>query len=171
MEPIDFTSFEKKIYITASPEKIYRCWATAAGICEWFLSKAVYTRPDGGQRLPTAFIEAGDHYQWEWHNWDGQESGIVLEANGRDQLSFTFAGQCKVDVTLLPKNNKTLVSLKQYEIPLDEASKMNIYMGCSTGWTFWLANMKAYLEHGIMLNETEEDLRKIPKAGMIFVNM
>jgi hypothetical protein len=44
-------------------------------------------------------------------------------------------------------------------------------VGCSNGWTFWLANLKAYLEHGILLHETEEDLRSYEHAAMIFVNM
>ena len=28
------------------------------------------------------------------------------------------------------------------------------------GWTFRLTNLKAYLEHGVLLNETEIDLRE-----------
>jgi hypothetical protein len=27
-------------------------------------------------------------------------------------------------------------------------------VGCATGWTFWLANLKAWLEHGITLHAT-----------------
>ena len=56
-------------------------------------------------------------------------------------------------------------------MPTDEETKMNIYNGCSCGWTFWLANLKAYLEHGILLNETEFDLTDIPQAGHVYVNM
>jgi len=28
-------------------------------------------------------------------------------------------------------------------------------MGCSQGWSFWMVNLKAWLEHGILLNEKE----------------
>lgn len=38
-------------------------------------------------------------------------------------------------------------------------------------WCCWLANLKAYLEHGILLNETEFDPRDIPLSGFEFVNM
>jgi hypothetical protein len=48
---------------------------------------------------------------------------------------------------------------------------MNIHVGCSNGWTFWLANLKAFLEHGILLNETTMDLREIPLANFQFVNI
>jgi hypothetical protein len=64
-----------------------------------------------------------------------------------------------------------LLTLRQFEIPTDEENKLNIHHGCSNGWTFWLANLKAYLEHGILLNETEFDLRDIPLSGFEFVNM
>jgi hypothetical protein len=29
---------------------------------------------------------------------------------------------------------------------------MEIFVGCITGWTFWLTNLKAYLEHNITLH-------------------
>ena len=39
------------------------------------------------------------------------------------------------------------------------------------GRTFWLANLKAYLEFGILLNKTELDLKKFPLAGFEFENI
>ena len=92
-------------------------------------------------------------------------------ANGKDELEFTFAGQSKVHIQLIPDSGSVLVVLKQYEIPADEESKLHIHVGCSNGWTFWLANLKAYLEHGILLHERDIDLRKIPLAAFEFVNM
>ena len=77
----------------------------------------------------------------------------------------------KVSVSLEVKDGAILLTLKEYEIPTDEKSKMDIYNGCSNGWTFWLANLKAYIEHGILLNETEFDLTSEPMAGHVFVNM
>jgi len=171
MKTLSFDAFTKKIFIKSSIEKVYGCWATEEGICSWFLKRASYSTPEGKGREADEFIRAGDTYLWEWHNWDGQESGQILEANGRDQLSFSFAGSCKVAVDLSPKDDKVLVSLRQYDIPLDEDSKLGIHVGCSNGWTFWLANLKAYLEHGILLHEMEEDLREVPDASHIFVNI
>lgn len=171
MEKLTFDSFTRKIYIKAPVEKIYWCWATEEGLCSWFLRKAIFTSGDGIQRAPDSFMQKGDHYIWEWHNWDGQEGGEVQLANGRDLLQFTFAGQSKVAVQLEEYEQAVLVTLRQYEIPTDEDTKLNVHYGCSNGWTFWLANLKAYLEHGILLNETEIDLRNIPLSGFEFVNM
>ncbi|MBT8184648.1 MAG: SRPBCC domain-containing protein [Eudoraea sp.] len=171
MDKLSFDTFTKKIYIKAPKEKLYWCWGTTAGICSWFLRNATYTGKSGAVRDPEANIEIGDTYCWEWHNWDGKEEGTVLAADNDSLIAFSFAGVCQVSVTLEDKGKAVLVTLQQSNIPLDEDSKMNIYTGCSNGWTFWLANLKAFLEHGIQLNETEFDLTKEPLAGHIYVNM
>lgn len=170
MSDLKWSQFTKKIHIKTTPEKLYWCWATKKGIISWFLKDAEYLRQ--GQLLnDDDYLKEGDRYTWFWHNWDGQEEGTILEANGKDRLQFTFAGNCEVEVTMEPKEDAILVSLKQSNIPLDEKSKLQIFYGCSNGWTFWLANLKAYLEHGILLNETEIDLRGYDMAGYEFVNM
>ncbi|TMM53366.1 SRPBCC domain-containing protein [Maribacter algarum] len=171
MEKLSFDSFTKKIYVKASLEKLYWCWATTEGISSWFLRKAVYTNESNQVRNSREHIQAGDSYIWEWHNWDGQEKGTVLQANGSNFIEILFADPSKVSVTLEDQGTAVLVTLKQYDIPTDEKSMLDIHHGCSNGWTFWLANLKAYLEHGVLLNETEFDLRDIPLAGYQFVNM
>ncbi len=170
MNKLTFDCFTKKIFIKAPIEKLYWCWGTSEGITSWFLSTAIYTSATGEERKVDENIQAGDSYLWKWHNWDGKEEGTVLKANGKDFLEVSFADS-KVSVTLEDHEKAVLVTLKQHEIPVDEESKLNIHHGCSNGWTFWLANLKAYLEHGILLNETEHDLRNIPLSGFEFVNM
>ncbi len=76
-----------------------------------------------------------------------------------------------VSVSFENHNNVVIVTLKQFEIPEDDESKLKIHFGCSNGWTFWLTNLKAYLEHGILLNETEIDLKGNELSGYLFVNM
>jgi uncharacterized protein YndB with AHSA1/START domain len=171
MGPLTFESFVKKIYINSSLDKLYWCWATAEGISSWFLKDAVYQKKDGLQREADSFIEKGDRYTWRWYNWDGEETGEILKANGRDLIEFTFANHCRVIIRLQQEREDVLLSLEQTNIPTDEESKMNYHVGCSNGWSFWLANLKAYLEHGILLNETKNDLRKVPLASFQFVNI
>ncbi|TAI46642.1 SRPBCC family protein [Flagellimonas allohymeniacidonis] len=170
MNKLTFDQFTKKIYIKAPLEKLYWCWGTSEGICSWFLRKADYTKKDGTLRKSDENIQKGDLYTWEWHNWDGQAQGEVLEANGNNHLTISFEDS-HVSVSLEESKNAVLVILKQFNIPTDDESKLNIHHGCSNGWTFWLANLKAYLEHGVLLNETEFDLTNIPLAGFEFVNM
>ncbi|NHF57778.1 SRPBCC domain-containing protein [Flavobacteriaceae bacterium TP-CH-4] len=171
MHKLSFDSFTKKIYIKASMKKLYWCWGTSEGITSWFLSDARYSTGKGIIRTPREYIQKGDLYTWRWHNWDDEEKGKVLQANGIDFIEFSFAEVTKVSVTLEDKGSSVLLTLRQYEIPTDEESKLNIHYGCSNGWTFWLANLKAYLEYGVLLNETEIDLRNVPLAGFEFVNM
>ncbi len=171
MEKLSFDSFTKKIHIKTSVDKLYWCWGTAEGICSWFLQDATYTDATKTVRTPKEHVQKGDTYVWKWHNWDSTEEGKVLAANGIDFLEVSFADDCKVSVSLEDKGTATLLTLTQANIPTDEESKLNIHYGCSNGWTFWLTNLKAYLEYGILLNETEFDLRKIPLSGFQFVNM
>jgi len=170
MEKLQWNSFTKKIYIKAPSQRLYHLWSTEEGITSWFLKKAVYQNSDGKTRNPTELIQKEDTYTWQWHNWDGSESGKVLKANDKDYLEISFESS-KVSVELDEREGTTLVTLKQFDIPLDEDSRLNIHHGCSNGWTFWLANLKAFVEHGILLNETEIDLRSQELAGFQFVNM
>nr|WP_299175766.1 SRPBCC domain-containing protein [uncultured Allomuricauda sp.] len=170
MEKLTFDCFTKKVFIKAPMEKLYWCWGTSAGITSWFLREANYVSDDGKNRALDENIQSGDNYTWKWHNWDGIEAGKVLKANGTDFLEISFADS-KVSVSLENHETAVLLVLKQYEISTDEESKLNIHHGCSNGWTFWLTNLKAFLEHGILLNETEFDLRNIPLSGYEFVNM
>ncbi|MCB0448360.1 MAG: SRPBCC domain-containing protein [Gelidibacter sp.] len=170
MSDLTWTQFTKKIHINTSLEKLYWCWATKEGITTWFLKDAKFIR-NGNLLKDSDYLCAKDQYTWFWHNWDGQEEGSILEANGKDYFRFSFAGNCEVEIAMQQQENAILLSLKQSKIPLDEKSKLQIFYGCSNGWTFWLTNLKAYLEHGILLNETKIDLRGFDLAGYEFVNM
>ncbi len=167
---MSFEHFTKKIFISAKLQTIYWCWACTNGYTSWFLQEAQFYR-NNTVLPPDELIQAGDNYSWKWHNWNPKESGTVLEANGKDKIVFSFAGDCKVMVTLKPKNNSVLVTLTQFDIPVDDKSKLEIYTGCSNGWTFWLTNLKAFLEHNILLNETKINLSNEPLAGFQFVNI
>jgi len=90
--------------------------------------------------------------------------------NGKNYLEISFESS-KVSIELQPKNNATLVILTQFEIPINDESKLKIYFGCSNGWTFWLTNLKAFVEHGILLNETKINLQENELAGYEFVNL
>jgi len=170
MKNLQWHSFEKKIYIKAPIEKMYKLWASQGGITSWFLKTAEYKDQNGNKRNEEDLIQEGDSYTWTWHNWDGKAEGEIIQANGKDFIEFSFEGS-KVSVKLEEKNNAVIVTLKQFEIPEDDESKLKIHFGCSNGWTFWLTNLKAFLEYGILLNETEFNLQENELSGYVFVNM
>ncbi|MFI5196443.1 MAG: SRPBCC domain-containing protein [Chitinophagales bacterium] len=62
---------------------------------------------------------------------------------------FTKAGI--VTVQLKDMGDATEMILTQTQIPTDEQSRMNFHVGCSTGWTFYFANIKSILEGGLDL--------------------
>lgn len=149
---IDWTTFKLRIQIDSSMETVYKAWATSGKLKEWFLEKASFESAIGKDRRADELCKKDDSYTWKWHNWEFEESGKILEANGKDSLSFVFGAGGKVSVTLKKIGGQTEIWLTQYDIPTDETSKMNYFIGCKTGWTFWLTNLKAWLEHNITLN-------------------
>lgn len=152
MKNVDWTRFRKRIHIDRPAETVYRAWAVPVQIEQWFLEKTDYRDPNGRPRPKDESVQAGDAFAWKWHNWDFEERGHILTANGRTEISFTFGKGGNVVVELKEAGGTTEVVLTQTDIPTDEQSKQEIYAGCATGWTFWLANLKAWLEHGITLH-------------------
>lgn len=155
MENIDWSVFNKKIKINTSLENVYKHWTTPELLCIWFLKEAIYIDQNGIIKTQYEQSKANDSYTWKWHNYDGEEKGKVITANGKDTIIFSFAGDTQVKVSLTEKDNQVHLDLTQSNIPTDDANKFRIHCGCSNGWTFWLANLKAYLEHTILLHETE----------------
>ncbi|MEM6631515.1 MAG: SRPBCC domain-containing protein [Bacteroidota bacterium] len=155
--PSDWTQFTLKIHIAKNLEDVYKAWATPAQLTTWFLDEADYFKADGSPRDPWQLYEAGDEFHWKWYNWDTIEKGKVLEANGTDLLKFSFMGEGEVHLSFSKTQDKTLLELTQLRIPTDDKSKMDIYCGCTRGWSFWMINLKAWLEHKVLLNDTNLD--------------
>ena len=153
----DWTAFTLRIHIAKAPEEVYKAWATPAQLTTWFLDEADYFLPDGTPRDPWQAYEPGDNFQWKWHNWETLEKGTVLAANGTDYLKFTFGNDGEVEVRMRKTRDKTLLELTQTAIPTDEKSKMQVYCGCHSGWSFWMTNLKAWLEYKILLNDINLD--------------
>ena len=170
MKSLNWDSFTKRIHIKTDVEKLFWLWSTEKGITSWFLREADFYR-NGAKIGPDETVEPGDSYTWRWHNWDGEEKGQVLGIKENEYVKYSFAGENDLLVSFEQKETTVLLTLTQSSIPQDEKSKLEIFYGCSNGWTFWLTNLKAYLEHGILLNETEIDLRGLELAGYEFVNM
>lgn len=149
----DWTKFTRRIFINSSPQKVFDAWAKPALITTWYLERADYYLTDGSLRDPNTYIQKGDRFKWKWYTWDGIEEGEVLENDEKTILRHTFADNCIVTIRVEAEGVRTHLILEQSNIPTDEKSKVNIFNGCSLGWSFWMINLKAWLEHGILLNE------------------
>ncbi len=159
----EWQQFTTRININAPVERIYRSWATREGMEFWFLRHCEYKRPDGQLRTGTVFVEKGDQYTWRWHGWSDEttEHGHILDCNGKDHLKFSFgkAGNCTMRIRL--EQQQSIVELLQENIPDTEEGKRTWYVGCKTGWTFYLANLKSLLEGGIDLRNKDVNLQQM----------
>ena len=104
---------------------------------------------------------------WRWHGWPDEvkEEGTILEANGMDRLKFTF-GQVGAEhmvctVKIYAEDEETICEISQENIPEDEKGKTYYHIGCLTGWSFYLTNLKSILEGGIDLRNKNERLKNM----------
>ncbi len=153
MSQIDWSKFSIKIYINAPMQRVYNMWTTRANLESWFLRKAEFKMPDGIVRANNEQLQKDDTYEWMWHGHPDTtaEHGVVTEANGKDLFGFVFGVAGIVLVQLKDMGEATEMILTQDNIATDEQSKMNYHVGCSTGWTFYFANVKSIMEGGLDL--------------------
>lgn len=131
----------------------------------WFLRLAEFRGKNGNFRHSGEQIQKGDNYKWLWFGWDDNtlENGIVLEANGKDQISYTFEN-CEVAVKIFIEENTTICELVQSKIKLNENGEPATYLGCNSGWSFFMCNLKSILEGGIDLRNKNEKLTNLINA-------
>jgi len=104
-------------------------------------------------------VQRGYSYAWSWHLFDVIEGGEIKEANGENFIQFTFAGNCLVDIHLTQNEEFVIVQLTQKNIPEDDKSKKDIRLGCDTGWSFYLVNLKSVYEGGLDLRNKNPSLK------------
>lgn len=158
MEKFDWTQFRKRVYINSDLISVYDAWTKSQELEKWILSSSIFRSESNHELKPSDNVHSNSTYCWSWFAQNHSETGIVIEANGIDVFSFSFAGKCIVHVNLKQENDQVLVELIQSNIPLDESSKQNIRIGCALGWTFYLTNLKSILEGGIDLRNKDTNL-------------
>ena len=155
----DWTKFKKEVYIQAPLEKVYDAWAVPSQIIQWFIEEAVYTQSSEEQRGATEQIGDGDSYYWSWHQ-DLEAAGKVFEVVPNQRLQFSFGKRSPdsdedilVDVEVsAEEDGYTKLSLLQSNMP-DTPYGHRYHLSCNLGWSFFMTNLKGWLEHGIDLRE------------------
>lgn len=163
----DWTQFTLREVIHAPVKKVYNAWTVPLQIEKWFLSSAVFTDTDDHVWPVDKNIEAGLRYAWQWYGHHITDHGVVLEANGRDKLRFTFVGEAEVTITLEAFNDKTVVVLRQANIPDDEEHRVSTHLDCSQGWLYYLTNLKSVLQGGQDLRNKDEEVLRYLKANPV----
>lgn len=159
MKNFEWTTFTRKIAVKAKLSDIYNAWTKAAEIEKWFLSRAVFIDTNGKPISKNEQIQKGFTYEWNWYLFDVTERGKITEANGKDFVQFTFAGECLVDIKLSMLDDYVIVEITQKNIPTDDNSKEEIRLGCDSGWSFYLVNLKSVYEGGLDLRNKDPQLK------------
>jgi uncharacterized protein YndB with AHSA1/START domain len=159
MNKFNLDKFTKKIAVNASLEKIYDAWAKPNEIERWFLKNADYYDENNNLVDKSIGAKQNNSYNWSWYLNDSAEVGTITEANGKDFIQFTFAGDCLVEVELKPQKDIIMVELTQKNIKLDDESAQSMRLDCESGWSFYLLNLKSIYEGGLDLRNKDTDLR------------
>jgi uncharacterized protein YndB with AHSA1/START domain len=159
----DWTQFTREIFVQADLPTVFQAWAKPGEITKWFIATANVTTVDNQLRSPDDIMQVGDQYHWRWHQ-DLQTSGTILDVVENERLQFTFGDRTPgsdekviVTVTFKALDDTTSIVLKQENLPDDERSHVHWHMGCNMGWSFFMTNLKALLEHGVDLRELDSD--------------
>jgi hypothetical protein len=162
----DWSSFTKRVNVKAAAGAIYPMWATQHGLEQWFLRKADFNAADKTRRERDSLVQPGDTYAWLWHGYDDTttENGEILEANGSNRLKFIFGAAGTVTVSIYEEQGETIIELLQENIPTSEKGKAWFHVGCSTGWVFYLTNLKSILEGGVDLRNKNVHLQRVVTA-------
>ncbi|MCB9450978.1 MAG: SRPBCC domain-containing protein [Anaerolineaceae bacterium] len=153
----DWTQFTRRIFIQAEIERVFRAWAVPAEIIQWFVAQADHTAPDGAHRPADTIAIPGDAYAWRWHQ-DAATQGEILRIVENTLLQFTFGKNNNgepiiVTVTFQQNGDETIVELRQDNITDTPTDRVSWHLSCNLGWSFFMTNLKAWLEHGIDLRE------------------
>lgn len=161
--PYNWTQFTRKIYLKADIETVFRAWTTPAGLTQWFIAEAEYTTPENVLRADDEIVEQGDQYHWRWHQ-DLETKGEVLQVLPNKRFQVTFGNKDDVSnekiivtVNFHDLGDETLVELTQSNMADTPEAHAGWHLGCNMGWSFFMTNLKALLEHGVDLRETDPE--------------
>jgi uncharacterized protein YndB with AHSA1/START domain len=153
-----------RINIDTTIEKAYNAWTTQAGLESWFLRMAKAKDAKGQTKKETDIMVKGDTYDWAWHGFpdDVNHSGRVLEANGKDRFVFSFSMDCPVTISIYKELGQVIVELVEENIPTEATGPMfKHYLSNTTGWTFYLTNLKSVLEGGLDMRNYDVNLKNV----------
>lgn len=105
-------------------------------------------------------LEAGQRVRWDWEMY-GVSAEVDVKAIEKDRrILIEWGGPgdpTSVEWTFEPRGDgRTLVTVKNWGFGGDPEKKVAAAMDSTGGFSFLLADLKAFLEHGIELNLVED---------------
>lgn len=137
-KPYDWTKFTLHVFVEASASKVFNAWTDDRQIVKWFPEKAGIEPCLGGR------------IQFEWLAGDKLDKKITAFSRHR-RLDFPFGDKGeKVSIRIKTVTGGAVCSLTQSGMKNSPKGRL-LHTGCMQGWTFFLTNLKCWLEHGIDL--------------------
>lgn len=135
----DWSKFTLRIFIKAPVSKVFKAWIDDTQVSKWFTEKTVIEPKKGGR------------IYFEWTAGDKFETTVTSIVKDKSFL-FPFGNKGEeVKVAFKKEGRGCICELYQYNMKTTPESKWVMHRGCIQGWTFFLANLKAWLEHGLDL--------------------
>ena len=135
----DWSKFVLRIYIKASPARVFQAWTDDKIVTKWFTVKTVIEPKKNGRLY------------FEWLAGDKMEARVnSIVKNKKFVFPFGSKGE-EVAVTFKKDGQGCICELRQYNMKTSDTDKWRMHRGCIQGWTFFMTNLKSYLEHGIDL--------------------
>ena len=152
-----YGEIRRSIYINASLSMVYDSWAISEDLEKWFVeNKAVKEEDQDGKNLNSS-IEKSDHFKWEgFLSPNTLMSGHVSKIKKDSYIIFEFEEGSSLHLSFKSIDiGRTEVRLV-HTFKVQEMDKKHfLHHQYSISWTFWLVNLKAFLEHGITLDRNE----------------
>jgi uncharacterized protein YndB with AHSA1/START domain len=141
----DWTQFTLRVAINKTPAQVFKAWTDDKIVSKWFTEKTVIEPHKNGR------------IYFEWLAGDMMDAKVISIVKNR---SFTFPFGSKgerVTVRFKKDGRGCICELHQYSMKTTPESKWNMHRGCIQGWTFFLTNLKSFLDHGIDLRSRDPD--------------
>ena len=152
-KPYDWTQFRLKILIAAPPSKLFAAWTNDRIVSKWFTVKTVIEPKKNGR------------IYFEWLGGDEMEAKVLgMTENRRFHFPFGKHNE-QVEISIKKAPGGSVCELHQFNIRTTPKDKVAMHMGCKEGWTFFLTNLKSFLEHGIDLRS--HDPKRCYRQGYV----
>jgi len=159
----DWTKFSKAVFIKAPKESVYRSWVNSSEILKWYVAESTLISKDGVTRKSGEDMQISDTYRWKWHQ-DHSVEGTVLDLVENEQIKFTFGKdqtrpneEIIVNILLREQHQITELTLEQTNMADTAEGHLSWHLSCNLGWSFFLTNLKSYIEFGNDLREHDQE--------------
>ncbi len=171
----DWLRDTQRIHLAVAPAVAWPLLSTTAGLERWFVRRATASRADGTACAPDEPLPPGGRLVLAWPGLaqaaspaptagptetnaiESHEPAATRDAAARLRIGW-YEDRGSVEFRLEPRAGGATLVLEQRMRPTrDFALVESAHVGCGKGWAFYLANLKAVVEHGVDLRDPRPD--------------